>query len=227
MPTQVYVHTVCISIAAIRTTKALRVDILTSLLRQEIAYFDSPDSVSPSVKVTTTANLVNQGISEKYVGQTVLRESYADLNTRLSLTIQSLSTFVAAFVIAFAVQWKLTLITVGIVPAIIVVTTICVAIDSKIEGNLMSIYSRAGLLAEEVLSSIATVHSFWLHPAMAKRYDNLLADAEKEGMKKGLNLGVLYSFEFFAVFAGYALAFWQGIRMYARGEIEESGKVVT
>ncbi|KAF2164599.1 hypothetical protein M409DRAFT_24994 [Zasmidium cellare ATCC 36951] len=206
----VYIHTVCVSMAAIRTTKALRVDFMTSLLRQEIAYFDSKDAGSPSVKVTSTANLVNQGISEK-----------------LSLTIQSLTTFVTAFIIAFAVQWKLTLITIGIVPAIIIVTTVCVAIDTKNETKLLSIYSRAGLLAEEVFSSIATVHSFWLHPEMVKRYDNLVADAEKEGLKKRPNLGILYSFEYFVVFSGYGLAFWRGCRMYASGEIEESGKVVT
>lgn len=206
----VYIHTVCISMAAIRTTKALRVDFMTSLLRQEIAYFDSKDAGSPSVKVTSTANLINQGISEK-----------------LSLTIQGISTLITAFIVAFAVQWKLTLITIGIVPAIIVVTTVCMAIDSKTESKLLSIYSRAGLLAEEVFSSIATVHSFWLHPEMAKRYDILLADAEKEGMKKSPNMGILFCFEFFAVFAGLGLAFWRGVRMYADGEIAQSGKVVT
>lgn len=67
---QVYIHTVCISIAAIRTTRNLRVDIVKSLLRQEIAFFDSAESASPSVKVTTTANLVNQGISEKSANPT-------------------------------------------------------------------------------------------------------------------------------------------------------------
>lgn len=206
----VYIHAVCISMAAIRTTKALRIDFMRSLLSQEIAYFDSKESGSPSVKVTSTANLINQGISEK-----------------LSLTIQGISTFVTAFIVAFAVQWKLTLITIGIVPAIIIVTTISVGIDSANEVKLLSIYSRAGLLVEEVFSSIATVHSFWLHPEMAKRYDTLLADAEKEGMKKRPNLGVLYSFEYFAVFSGYGLAFWRGIRMYASGEIATPGKVIT
>ena len=128
---------------------------------------------------------------------------------------------------AFASQWKLTLITIGVVPAIIVVTGVCVAFDSKNEAQLLSIFSRAGLVAEEVFASITTVHSFWLHPSMSKRYDHHLEEAERVGMKKSLNWGVLYSFEFFAIYAGYALAFWQGIRMYASGEIEESGKVVT
>ena len=81
---------------------------MQTLLRQEITFFDSKDAGSPSVKVTTNGNLVNNGISDK-----------------LSMIVQNMATFVAAFVIAFAVQWKLTLITICIVPVIIVVTGIC------------------------------------------------------------------------------------------------------
>ena len=206
----VFIHSFCISISGIRTTKALRVHFLQSLLRQEIAYFDSRDAGSPAVKVTTTANLINQGISEK-----------------LSLTVQSVSTFVAAFVVAFATQWKLTLITLAIVPTIVLVTVVTVAIDAKNESKLLSIYSKAGLLAEEAFSSIANVHAFWLHPTMSKRYDALLGDAENTGMKKRLNIGIMYSTEFFVIYCGYALAFWQGIRMYYSGEVDQPGKVVT
>jgi len=206
----VYIHTVCISIAAIRTTKALRVGFLKSLLRQNIAFFDSDEAGSPSVKVTTSANLVNQGISEK-----------------LSLTISGISTIVTAFVIAFAVQWKLTLITISVFPVIVVVTAICIGIDAKQEGRILSIHSKAGNLAEEAFSSIATVHAFWLHPVMITRHEKLLADAERQGMKKSANWAVMFSIEFFCVFAGYGLAFWRGTRMYASGEIESPGKVVT
>lgn len=180
------------------------------MLRQEIAFFDSKDAGSPSVKVTTTANLVNQGISEK-----------------LSLTIQGLSTFATAFILAFAVQWKLTLITISIVPTILIVTAICVGIDAQQDGKILSIYSQAGLLAEEVFASITTVHAFWLQPVMRSRYDALLEDAETVGWRKSPNWAVMFSIEFFCIYSGYGLAFWQGIRMYTSGEIEEAGKVVT
>lgn len=75
-----------VSIAAIRTTKALRVDFVKSTLRQEVAFFDSPASSVPG-QITTNGNLINQGISEKF-----------------GLTITGMSTFVTAFIVAFAVQ---------------------------------------------------------------------------------------------------------------------------
>ncbi|KAM5471902.1 putative ABC-type xenobiotic transporter [Microsporum audouinii] len=80
----VYVHTVAASTAAIRATKALRLDFLQSLLRQDTSYFDSKKDGSPSVKVTTNGNIITNGISEK-----------------LSVIVQSCATFVVAFAVAF------------------------------------------------------------------------------------------------------------------------------
>jgi ATP-binding cassette subfamily B (MDR/TAP) protein 1 len=143
----------------------------------------------------------------------------------LTLTIQGLSTFVSAFVVAFAVQWKLTLITVSIVPTIVVVVGLCIGIDTKNEAQLLPIYSKASSLAEEVFSTIRTVHAFWLNPLLSRKYDQYLDQAMVIGLKKSPIYAVLFSTEFFCVYSGFGLAFWQGIRMYFSGEIHESGDV--
>ncbi|KAF2676906.1 P-loop containing nucleoside triphosphate hydrolase protein [Lentithecium fluviatile CBS 122367] len=205
-----YIHSVLISISAIRTTKALRVDFIKHTLRQNIAFFDSAEGGGVTTHITTNSNNVNSGISEK-----------------LTLTIQGVSTAVTAFIVAFSVQWKLTLITICIVPAIIIVIGICVGIDTKNESQMLEIYGKAGQLAEEVFSTMRTVHSFWLNGLLSRKYDAMLGDAMKVGMKKSPNYAVLFSTEFFCIFCGYALAFWRGIRMYASGEISESGDVIT
>jgi ATP-binding cassette subfamily B (MDR/TAP) protein 1 len=199
---------VCISVAAIRTTKALRIDFLKHILQQNIAYFDSDSAASVTTQATTNGNNINNGISEK-----------------LTLTIQGVATFVSAFVIAFVVQWKLTLITISIVPTIVIVVGICIGIDTKNEAQLLPIYSKAGLLAEEVFSTIRTVHAFWLNPLLSRKYDTYLDEAMAVGMKKSPIYAVLFSTEFFCVYCGYSVAFWQGIRMYFKGQILESGDV--
>ncbi|KAF1954349.1 multidrug resistance protein 1, partial [Byssothecium circinans] len=205
-----YVHSLLVSIAAIRTTKALRVDFIRHTLRQNIAYFDSAESGSVTAQATTNTNHVNSGIAEK-----------------LTLTIQAISTFVTAFIIAFAVQWKLTLITICIVPSILIVSAICIGFDQKLETNMISIYAKAGQLAEEVFSTMRTVHSFWLESLLSRKYDGILVDAMKVGKKKSPVYAVLFSTEFFCIYSGYGLAFWRGIRMYASGEISQSGQVFT
>ncbi|KAF1812099.1 multidrug resistance protein 3 [Eremomyces bilateralis CBS 781.70] len=206
----IYYYTVAISISAIRTTKALRIDFLRHVVRQDIAFFDTSGPGSIPTQITSNGNQVNQGISEK-----------------LGLTLQGTATFVAAFVVAFNVNAKLTGITMAVVPAILLVTSVCVGVDVKQDARFLSTLSKASVLAEDVFSSIRTVHSFWLQPKLSAKYDEILRDAEKLGRKKSLNYAILFSSEFFCIFSGYSLAFWQGIRMYGSGEITNPGDIVT
>ena len=107
------------------------------------------------------------------------------------------------------------------------VTGICVGIDTKQESAMLSTYSKAGLIAEEAFSTIRTIHSYWLQPLLTGRYDAFLAQAEEVGLKKSPNYAILFSTEYFCIFCGYSLAFWQGITMYRKGEISNSGDVFT
>ena len=191
-------------------TRSLRIDFLRQTLSQEIAFFDSAEGGSVANHVSTSVNLVNQGISEK-----------------LGLSLQAIATFFAAFVVAFTQEWKLTLITFCIVPTIVIVTGICMAIDTVQENQIIDIYSHAGQLAEEVFATIRTAHSFWAFAKLSKQYDTILERAREVGKKKGPNYAVLFSTEFFCIYSGYALAFWRGIHMYGNGEIGDPGRVVT
>jgi ATP-binding cassette subfamily B (MDR/TAP) protein 1 len=205
----IHVFKTLVAITALRTTKALRVDFVKQTLRQEVSFFDSTTTPISS-QITTNCTHVHQGISEK-----------------LGLIIQGFASFVAAFVVAFAVQWKLTLIIIAIVPVNLIITMVCVAIDSSIDYAVLGINSEGISLAEEMFSSIRTVHAFWAKPKLSRRFDAVLDRARAVGMKKSPVYAVLFGLEFFCVYCGYGLAFWQGIRMYARGEIDEVGKIVT
>lgn len=67
-------------------------------------------------------NRINQGIAEKlYTG------------------VMGLSLFFSSFIVAIAVQWKLALITMTIVPAMVVIIGGCIAIDAPIEARVVSI----------------------------------------------------------------------------------------
>ncbi|KOC12106.1 ATP-binding cassette multidrug transport protein [Aspergillus flavus AF70] len=192
----VYAWTLSLSVSAVRTTKSLRIAFLTHLLRQDIGFFDRNESGSSVVQLTTNANLVNQGISEK-----------------LGFAVQGTATFVAAFIVAFVVQWKLTLITICIAPAILIVTSVCAGILVKQENRIIHVNSIAGSLAEEVLASMKTVHAFSAFSKLTSKYDDHAKEAKRLGLTQSLNMAILYSAEFFCVYAGYGLAFWQGVRI--------------
>lgn len=187
----------------------MRVDFVRQTVRQEISFFDSPSS-SLSGQITTNGNLINNGISE-----------------RLGLTIQAIATFISAFILAFAVHWKLTLIILCIVPVNLFVTIVCIIYDTAYEYKMFDIYSESGSLAEEAFSTIRTAHAFWAFPKLSRRFDDILERARKIGKKKSFIYAILFPIESFLVISGYALAFWQGVRMYSSGEIQQPGTVVT
>ncbi|KIW65217.1 hypothetical protein PV04_07495 [Phialophora macrospora] len=205
-----YIATAAVSIAATRTTRTLRKAFLEATLRQEIWHFDSKSNGATATQVTTNGNKIQSGIAEKLV-----------------FVIQGLSTFITSFVVALAAQWKLGLITMTVIPAIFIITGVCIAIDAAQEARILRIYSRAAVLAEEALSSIRTVHAFYAQKKMVQRYDKFLAEAHQEGNKKSPNWGVLFSTQFFCVYSATALSFWQGFRMYEDGEIDSVGTVLT
>lgn len=47
------------------------------------------------------------------------------------------------------------------------------------------------------------------------------------GLKKGPILGALLGGGLFGVYAGFALCFWYGIRIYLKGRIHTPGTIVT
>ncbi len=205
----VYVGTVCVSIAALRTTRAVRYAFLESTLRQEVWHFDKESNGSISSQVTTNGNRINQGIAEK-----------------LAFIFQGTSMFFSAFIVALSVQWKLALIVMSIVPGIVVVVSSCIAIDSVLEAKITRLYSQAAVTAQEAISSIKTVHAFWAQDKLVAKYEEHLQIARQVGKKKSPVYGTLFSVEWFCVLAGTALAFWQGFRMYASGEISNVGTVI-
>ncbi|PNS18398.1 Leptomycin B resistance protein pmd1 [Sphaceloma murrayae] len=205
-----YTATLCVCIAAARTTNTLRKKFLSCLLRQEIAHFDKQGNGSVASQVTTNGNRINQGIAEK-----------------LYTCMSGMSLFFSSFIVALAVQWKLALITMSIIPAICLLVGGCIGTAVPIDGRITKIYSRAGTLAQDVLGSIKTLQAFGAQEKVAKWYEEYLQAAHKEGNKKSVIFGILFSSQNFLVLSGTALAFWQGSRMFQSGEISSVGTVFT
>nr|OQO27378.1 hypothetical protein B0A51_05270 [Rachicladosporium sp. CCFEE 5018] len=205
-----YISTLCACVAATRVTRKVRAKFLESLLRQEVWYFDKAGGGSPATQVTTNGDRVTVGISEKTV-----------------TLVNGIALFFSAYIVALSVQWKLALITMSIVPLIIGTIGGCLAFDAPVESRITRTYSRAAVLAQDALSSIRTIHAFGAQDKIVKTYDEYLLAAYKDGKKKSLIFGILFSTQTFFVMSATAFAFWYGQRMLARGEISNVGTVFT
>lgn len=144
---------------------------------------------------------------------------------KLGIVVQAISTFLAAFVIAFVTQWKLTLILVFMVPTLLIVLGMAGAIDTKIETQILNIYGQAGSYAENILGGVRTVAAYSLRSRVMDKYDSYLQDAHRNGMRKNKLYGIVFGGQYFVMYAGMGLAFWQGIAMLDRGEIADLGTV--
>lgn len=203
-----YIYASLFTYVAFHLTRNVRQSYLKAALSQEIAFYDQGGSGSIAQQATTNGKLIQSGIAEK-----------------LGIVVQAVSTFLAAFIIALATQWKLTLILIWMVPVLLIVVGTAGGIDAQIETKILQVYAQAGSYAENILGGIRTIHAFGLRPRVMAKCDAYLQDAYTRGMAKNRLYGIVFGGQYFIVYAGMGLAFWQGIAMLARGEIQDLGTV--
>ena len=205
-----YIHTTSFTITATRAARTLRRDYIRSILRQDIAYFDTCTPGSVATSISNNVDMIQAGLSEK-----------------VGVIIQGFAMLATAFIVAFVKGWKLTLVTASTLPAAVIAVGITAALDARLEAKILAIYAKAGGLVEEALGSVRVVTAFGAHNKLLKKYEAYLDVAKTYGVKKGPILGTQYSAEFFMMYCAYALAFWYGIRLILQGEIDSGGTVTT
>ncbi|KAK4173352.1 putative ATP-binding cassette multidrug transport protein [Triangularia setosa] len=205
-----YMYNTLFTYAGYRVVRNIRRAYLRAALSQDVAFFDMGTAGSVAAQASSHGKLIQSGISEK-----------------LGLTFQGLAAFFASFIVAFVTNWKLTLICLCIAPATIIVMSVIAVIHAGYETKILDIYSQANSFAEGVLASAKTVHAFGMRERLVDRFNQYLEEAGGWGRKISPLLGILMSAEYSIVYLGMALAFWQGIGMLARGEVESSGDIFT
>lgn len=121
--------------------------------------------------------------------------------------------FVISVVFSFIYGWKLTLVILSCAPIIIISTAVVARMQSTLTQKELKSYSKAGVVAEEVLGSIRTVVAFGGEKKELARYETRLLPAEKNGKKKGIYSGFGGGLMWFIIYCCYALAFWYGISL--------------
>lgn len=205
-----YAYNLLFTYTAHRITRNIRLEFLRSALRQEVAFYDLGTGGSIATQATSNGRLIQSGISEK-----------------LGLAFQGISAFVAAFIVAFSVQWKLTLICLCIAPATLLVMGIVSAMQTGFLIKSIGIYMRANSFVEGVLGGIRVVHAFEMKERLVEKFSEYLEQGRQVGKKQSPLLGIMFSSQYTIIQLGFGLAFWQGIHMIARGEIKDSGQIFT
>uniref|UniRef100_A0A8C4RAN2 ATP binding cassette subfamily B member 1 n=1 Tax=Eptatretus burgeri TaxID=7764 RepID=A0A8C4RAN2_EPTBU len=179
--------------AAARQTRRLRQTFFHALMRQDMSWFDVNTLGELNTRLTDDINKISEGIGDK-----------------VALLIQSLSSFVSGFIIGFVRGWKLTLVILAVSPLLAITAALMSKLLTAFTNKELQAYSKAGAVAEEVLSCIRTVVAFGGQNKEIERYKKNLNEAKAVGIKKAIITNLAIGFTFFLIYGSYALAFWYG-----------------
>ncbi|CAL5441435.1 unnamed protein product [Camellia sinensis] len=178
-----------------RLTLRVREMMFSAILRNEIGWFDETNN--------TSSMLASRLESDA----TLLRTVVVDRSTIL---LQNVGLVVTSFIIAFILNWRLTLVVMATYPLIISGHISEKMFMKGYGGNLSKAYLKANMLAGEAVSNIRTVAAFCSEEKVLDLYTHELVEPSRRSFTRGQIAGIFYGVSQFFIFSSYGLALWYG-----------------
>lgn len=185
----------CFGIMGERLTLRVREMMFSAILRNEIGWFDD---------VNNTSSMLASRLESD---ATLLRTIVVDRSTIL---LQNVGLVVAGFVIAFILNWRITLVVLATYPLVISGHISEKLFMQGYGGNLSKAYLKANMLAGEAVSNIRTVAAFCSEKKVLDLYARELVEPSKKSFNRGQIAGIFYGISQFFIFSSYGLALWYG-----------------
>ncbi|KAF7928453.1 uncharacterized protein EAE98_005509 [Botrytis deweyae] len=204
-----YISMFTFRLVGLRISAKLRLNYLKALFSLPVGVLDTLPSGQASNTITTTANTLQVGISEK-----------------LGTILQYLAMLITAIVIAFTYSWALTLVTSSVLLFVALVYGTVIPIVMKMSKNIEHADEKASGVAGEVLGSIRMIVACGSEDRTAKKYSGWVEESRKRTLKMSPWVGVQFSPLMFAIYATMALCFWFGFRLFSEGHLENVGTIL-
>ncbi|CAN7025892.1 unnamed protein product [Brassica rapa subsp. trilocularis] len=180
-----------------RRAARMRERYLKAVLRQDVVYFD--------LHVTSTSDITKSVFSDSLVMQDVLSE-------KLPNFLMSASAFVASYVVAFIMLWRLAIvgfpfIVLPLIPGLMYGRSL-ISITRKIREE----YKEAGSIAEQAISLVRTVYAFGSETKLIAKFSAALEGSMKLGLRQGLAKGLALGSNGI-IYAIWGFMTWYGSRM--------------
>ncbi|KAF4967770.1 hypothetical protein FSARC_4744 [Fusarium sarcochroum] len=193
----------------IRLSSAIRLHYLQRLFGQSIHVLDSMPPGYATGTITSTANVMQLGISEK-----------------LGIFVEYNSTIVAAIIVAFVKNWSLTLVTSSIILYLFLVLGTLLPMILKANALITKAEGRAGAVASEALASVRMVAACGAESRISKRYAAFVEETRQHGKLLSPLIGGQLGLIFFGLYSGFALCFWFGAKSYSERRLDNVGDVL-
>ncbi|XP_027102097.2 ABC transporter B family member 15-like [Coffea arabica] len=199
-----FIEGYCWTRTAERQASTLRARYLKAVLRQEIGYFD--------LHVASTAEVIASVSSDSLVIQDVISE-------KVPVSLMNLSTFVGAYVAAFAMVWRLAIVGFPFIIFLVIPGLMYGRSLMSIARRIREEYNKAGIVVEQAISSVRTVYSFVGESKTIAEYSSALQGTLKLGLRQGLakglaigSNGVVFAIWSFMSYYGSRLVMYHGAK---------------
>ncbi|KAI0890737.1 P-loop containing nucleoside triphosphate hydrolase protein [Annulohypoxylon maeteangense] len=204
-----YINKFCYRLIGIRMSAGIRLDYLRCLFGQTIHVLDSMPPGAAAGTITTTANTLQLGISEK-----------------LGTFVEFVVMIIAATVIAFVYNWALALVTCSVILFIMLTVGIIIPFYVKGTSRVTKAETKSSSIASEAFSAIRMVVACGAESQVAKKFSIWAEAAKKHGQRTTPLLAAQFSLIFFAFNAAFGLAFWYGSKSYVEGRLHDVGTII-
>ncbi|KAG9505567.1 hypothetical protein J7337_002539 [Fusarium musae] len=175
-----------------------------AMLRQDVAFFDRDEN---------TAGALTSFLSTETTHVAGL--SGVTLGTLLMVA----TTLIAAITLSLAIQWKLSLVCISMIPVLLGCGFFRFWILAQFQRRSKAAYDSSAGFASEAISAIRTVASLTREEDVLKQYRHSLAIQQRKSLISVLKSSTLYAASQSLLFACFALAFWYGGSLLSKFEL--------
>eukprot|EP01135_Chromosphaera_perkinsii_P010924 Nk52_evm8s2284 gene=Nk52_evmTU8s2284 len=202
-----FVQNFFLCIAGSRLASRLRKLTFEHILKMDVAWFDRAENATGAL----TSRLANDsGMVEGILGE------------RLAVVLSAVASVVSCLVMAFVAGPILTLIVIGTLPVILSAPLLEAQLLFKYLAASHKAYTEGGALVSEGVSAIRTVASLGCEGSLVNNYSSKVSGIYKSAMKRAHISGMSNGLETSIGYIAFALGFWQGAAMVAKGDMSFS-----
>ncbi|KAK5802321.1 ABC transporter B family member 19 [Gossypium arboreum] len=183
------------------TTRVRRM-MLGAILRNEVGWFDEEEHNSSllAAKLATDAADVKSAIAE-----------------RISVILQNMTSLLTSFIVAFIVEWRVSLLILGTFPLLVLANFAQQLSLKGFAGDTAKAHAKTSMIAGEGVSNIRTVAAFNAQNKILSLFCYELRVPQMRSLRRSQTSGLLFGLSQLALYASEALILWYGAHLVSEG----------
>ncbi|EGC31868.1 hypothetical protein DICPUDRAFT_39254, partial [Dictyostelium purpureum] len=197
-----FLYSTLISIACERYSSKLRNTLFSSMLEQEIGFFDQ----------NSTGDLINRISSDVQLVRSALKHS-------VSLGVRSIGQIVGGIISLVLISPKLSFGMMTILPSMVSIGTIYAGWLKSLSIRSQAAQAQSTIVAEEAIGNVRTVTAFSNQHYEADRFKEKNKKSLSLSTESGIQIGIFQGITSLALNAVSLLVYWYGGTLVTRGEM--------